>query len=1252
MRTSRDRLLLLACAAGAALAAATATRAAPPDVAPYATNEIILPNLYSLKRKIQWNEGGGHRVVRTEHFDVVVHEGEEELGARIAGIAEPWYEEMKRRLGVDPDAPLSPTDTKRRDRIPLIAYTSLSRFQETNTIPGFLPEGVQGFFEFIKGRIVLPHTGSNALLEHVTRHEIVHAFALNMSERMYLKYQDDRRLARSRRGVWNRLAAHARRLARDAPRGTFGATPRAVLYPKGTEVGLPNRAAAQAAAGGRALLAPRVFVGWPEGADGRPVEGPLAVSVEMTGATRVAALGGAAAFDSLRAALAALPDSVRAVVRRVEWPLAWETCAHADTLLDAPAREAAADTARLRAALAAALEPAAEPWARRRPEVALAAAPAARPADLAAAAAPLWGAYDALSRVPIEPPPSPWPPPDESYSAAEDSLFAWIPPSLKPRLLPLALNEGAAEFYGSDWDALEEMVLRDALFTNRIVPIDRLGPQHGYLVYVEGESFLRYLARLHGDDAVSLFLRSIYLGPTMSSAAHALFGASLADLSKDWEEDLRRRLYPSYAERDAIENWAERLTHGPFDTFARRSGATTVYKRARRGRSEVVARSERGGGAGGGASAPARSGAHGARAEAPGVVERVLARDQKPGTESLHLLQGALDVRGSRVALGVQVRGRDRLRVLDLDGREPRREHAWDEILSITSVSISPDGQRAALAALDRLGHADLFVASLETGALERLTEDFYEDAAPDWGERGIVFSSDRESEGSHDLYRIDPDGAARGTAGGEPRVVRITATAWNETEPSWLPGGSGLVALSDEEGVPNIVLIDPEGSSATAAGTTAATPLTSDRVGVAHLALGDGHAVVSAFGGLRMRIWEAPLDSLVAAAAARRAARAATSGAVPESAPAMPLDSALVPAAVPATGPDASPPTPPRAFWRPTPPPAHEVLSYRPRYGADLLLVNATTLSTGAYFGLSDLLGNRQIALVLGSNAGSSESFTKFLNVGVVYGNLEGRTDWRLGFLRTGNEFLTEEEGFFFERDVGALFGMTHPIDRFRSVSWDLIASTVQRETPGEPTDNTAEVALQTVIGHDTAVPDDYGYGYGSGLLTSLLLSVDYRVTAPTGWRSATAIYDVRHYVPIVGRVFLAVRASYGLSTGRVPDRIRLGGSWTLRGFKFNDLQGDRFALGNVELRFPMPVVVSIGPVSVVRAVQGALFADAGDAWFASSGSKVKGSIGLGFRMGLAGTVLRYDISKRYDERKGGFQDGTRGDLFVGYNF
>ena len=58
--------------------------------------------------------------------------------------------------------------------MPLIFYSSHLHFQQTNTINRLLPEGVGGFFEFIKGRVVIPYSGNNNQFKNVIKHELVH----------------------------------------------------------------------------------------------------------------------------------------------------------------------------------------------------------------------------------------------------------------------------------------------------------------------------------------------------------------------------------------------------------------------------------------------------------------------------------------------------------------------------------------------------------------------------------------------------------------------------------------------------------------------------------------------------------------------------------------------------------------------------------------------------------------------------------------------------------------------------------------------------------------------------------------------------------------------------------------------------------------------------------------------------------------------------------------------------------------------
>ncbi|MFO7769400.1 MAG: hypothetical protein R6W82_10665 [bacterium] len=64
-------------------------------------------------------------------------------------------------------------------RIPKIIYTSHHTFQQTHTIAQDIPEGLGGFTEFIKGRVVFPYTGSNRDFRHVLEHENAHAHMIH-----------------------------------------------------------------------------------------------------------------------------------------------------------------------------------------------------------------------------------------------------------------------------------------------------------------------------------------------------------------------------------------------------------------------------------------------------------------------------------------------------------------------------------------------------------------------------------------------------------------------------------------------------------------------------------------------------------------------------------------------------------------------------------------------------------------------------------------------------------------------------------------------------------------------------------------------------------------------------------------------------------------------------------------------------------------------------------------------------------------
>lgn len=129
------------------------------------------------RNKVQYKDFNW-KILKTEHFNIYYYDDFEELAAIGAKFAEEAYADHKTKFNY--------IVTR---RIPLIFYNSHLDFEQTNTIPSFLPEGVGGFFEFLKGRVVIPYLGSISDFRHVIRHELVHVF---MMSKVYSVLRDRR----------------------------------------------------------------------------------------------------------------------------------------------------------------------------------------------------------------------------------------------------------------------------------------------------------------------------------------------------------------------------------------------------------------------------------------------------------------------------------------------------------------------------------------------------------------------------------------------------------------------------------------------------------------------------------------------------------------------------------------------------------------------------------------------------------------------------------------------------------------------------------------------------------------------------------------------------------------------------------------------------------------------------------------------------------------------------------------------------
>lgn len=125
---------------------------------------------YFGQNRVRW-ETFDFRVLETEHFDLFHYDSEgQEAAVHVARMSERWNARLSRLL-----------DYEFRQRQPFILYQSHPHFRQTTALTGEPGETTGGVTEPFKRRVVMPMAGPMAETDHVTGHELVHAFQFAMT---------------------------------------------------------------------------------------------------------------------------------------------------------------------------------------------------------------------------------------------------------------------------------------------------------------------------------------------------------------------------------------------------------------------------------------------------------------------------------------------------------------------------------------------------------------------------------------------------------------------------------------------------------------------------------------------------------------------------------------------------------------------------------------------------------------------------------------------------------------------------------------------------------------------------------------------------------------------------------------------------------------------------------------------------------------------------------------------------------------
>ena len=822
------------------------------------------------------------------------------------------------------------------------------------------------------------------------------------------------------------------------------------------------------------------------------------------------------------------------------------------------------------------------------------------------------------------------------------------------RNLPLWFTEGLAEYWSGEPDYQHEMVLRDAIFSNYLVPLESMYRINGsYLMYKQGEAICRFISEEYGEEKLLRLIENSWQSKDFRQVMSYTLHQDFEDIAAAWSIWLKDQYYPVLEEAlppklstkpIAVRGFSSKPSYYQFKDGTRkvfyignRTGYTNLYEQKLDSLFRPI-----------------------------GKEKELVKGERDHRFEAFHFFESKTSIsQNGKLAFVTKSGQSNNIHVYDLETDELEGSLQFDELIAIYSPTWSPDGTKIAFSSITRAGYNDLYVFDLKEGLLERLTDDIYDERNPSWSPDGryIAFSSDRTSTGSRGAYNLfvfDLD---------KRNISYITHGEHHDFSPHWSPDGDHLLftsARKDSTGrfgaqdiwaipfseesnyvipevastgyVPHLQDFAPqpiytrEARRLTSITTAAYDPVWTD----------DDNLVFSSFEQLGFTIRSLTrVDSLLQN---------------PKSVERTSLATNLTK----------------WNFDQLTSDDGAEYTPYKKKYTLDIAQGQVSqnpVLGTygGALISFSDLMSNDRWFITMYNLGRSRRDFLSSMNVAVTRVQYNKRSNFSYGLYRFGGERydITDPDAdesypFILETIYGGSFGVSYPVSMFKRIELNTSFSYSDLDFPRDREAFLLSNAVSLV--HDNTLYGRNGpiQGWRGNLTAAYTSDVVYSTVS-----YYTLSADIRHYLRLTDNITFASRIVGRINEGEEARLFILGGSWDLRGKRLFSVRGSKMWFTSHELRFPLVEYPSVmipvlAPFGIVN-IRGALFFDAAHAWNNDyynvqsiiNAGETLGAAGLGFRMNLfGGIVLRYDLGYSYSN---GFRD--RSDkifkqFFFGFDF
>jgi Tol biopolymer transport system component len=856
--------------------------------------------------------------------------------------------------------------------------------------------------------------------------------------------------------------------------------------------------------------------------------------------------------------------------------------------------------------------------------------------------------------------------------------------------VPLWFIEGLAEYESRGWDVESDMFMRDATVNGYVPEIPYL---YAFLAYKGGQSVWNYLVERYGQEKVGEILGKVKVNKNFERGLKQATGLEVNDLTKRWHRYLKRKYWPDVENRSEPEEIAKRLTdHRKDGSFVNTSPAISnrgdklVFKSDKSDFFDIYMMSAIDG----------------------RILKRLVKGQRAGNLEELQWLKGpgmSWSPDDKRIVFTARSGEKDAIYIVNVKKGKIEKNYRLD-LDGIYNPSWSPKGDEIAFTGL-KDGQSDIYVFKFETKALRKLTDDIFSDVEPSWAPDGskLLFSSDRGERDAaslpagfkpqnlemknYDIYEISAAGDG---------IQRVVAGEFSERVPVYAPDGKTIAFSSERQGISNIWLKNLQSNEE--------WPITNVLTGAFQPTWGGGidRMVFVSFyyAGYDLYLLKNPLEIKPGAVIVPETkfveqkrkgiketfedeplAEEDTTSVVKEAENRQYRDFIFDDKF--AQGELVSQAAKPKVFLDSTdyimPTGSYKVNKYKVKLTPDLVY---GAVGYSQFYGtqgmtnimLSDVLGNHRLNIGLGL-------FGDFRNAdyAVTYFYLPKQLDIGAGLYHNAYYYYSDYTGWVRDRNYGLSALLSNPFNKFERLSYGLTAMGISRsylEIPDDVVDYAIDQGYLSardrffVMNNLTYTRDTSVWGYtGPTNGTGMALGVTFSPgLGKNGIDFTTVHLDYRRYMRLMRDYTFAARFAGGFSEGRNKQKFFLGGlpNWLnqeffgglrvqhiediyfasfempLRGAEYYALEGNRFALVNLEFRFPLvrrllmgfPLPIELGNIG------GALFTDMGLAW--DKGENVKpfvrgpnglpmardifSSIGFGVRMNLGFFLLRWDLA------------------------